>query len=544
MRQRRNRYSLMITLILTLVFAGCGQGAESPPPPDEEPAEEPAEEGPHYGGTMVIANYADITHLNHMFSTDTVSNLVNSIIHRSLVQYRGNNELFPMMAESWEIGEDGLSWTFHLRQGVTWHDGVEFTAEDVKWNFETIMDPATGSIRAGNFELVDRIEVLDSHTLRIITKEPYASLLDKVGTQRLIPKHVGEEGGLDDYNHNPIGTGPFKFVEWKPDEKIVLERFDDYWEGRPYLDRLEFVVIPEASVRMIALENEEIHYDPSAPPQEEIPRLLEDDRFQVLRSLATNFQFIALNCLNPLFEDYRARQAIAYAINKETIIDSFFSHTAVVGDGPFSEAYGYYYNADVLTRYRQDVDRARELLDELGWSPGEDGYLRNAQGEVFEFDTMVRQGSEDLRNVLVLVQQWLKDVGIKMNIQELEWTVILSKMTETRTDYDAVIVGFGATPDPDHHYIFHSEGGFWIANYSNERVDEVLERGRSVVEPAQRKVYYDEYLEITSREQAVVFLWHNVATQTLNSRFRGMKDEPAGTSEYIHAVWDTLAGQD
>ncbi|MFO8059344.1 MAG: ABC transporter substrate-binding protein [Bacillota bacterium] len=544
--RRRTLPTLVIVLLFTCgLLIGCGQEAEEPgepvaPSTDEEP--EPADEGPHYGGTFVVSNYADITHLNPFLSTDGTSNIVNTVIHRGLVQYRGNNEIIPMMAESWETSEDGLTWTFHIREGVTWHDGVEFTAEDVKFTYNLIMDPENKSVRLGNFEPVERIEVVDSHTLKIVTKEPYASLLDKMGTQGLVAKHHIEEHGLEGYNNHPLGTGPFKFVEWRPEEKVVLERFEDYWEGRPYLDRVEYVSIPEPSVRLIALETGEAHFNWWATPEEEIPRLIDDERFNVLQSLATDFHFIGLNCMHPFFEDYRARQAIAYAIDKEAIVENFATYTGTIADGPYSEAYGEYYNPDVLTRIRYDPDRALEILADLGWEEGADGLLHNEQGEVFEFSTMVKQGDELRINILVLVQQWLRDIGIQMRVEELEWTVLLTKLTETRTDYDAVIVQFGASPDPDHHTIFHSEGGFWLCNYTNERVDELLEKGRSVLDPEERKVYYDEYAEITSRELPVIYTWHSLTTRVLSSRFEGMTAEPAGHMNVIHEVWDTQAG--
>ncbi len=532
-------------LVMAILVVGCGQAEEPTDPADPtEPAEpggeDPDEDEPKYGGTFIVAQYSDITHLNPFMNTDGASNTVTSTIHQGLVGYRYNNEITPLLAESWETSDDGLTWTFHLRQGVKFHDGSEFTAEDVKYTYDLIMDPATKSPRLGDLSPIDRVEVVDEYTLRLVTAEPYASLLDKVATRGIISKAHTEEHGLEGYNRHPVGTGPFAFVSWQPDEKIVLERFEDYWEGRPYLDSVEFVVIPEDSVRQIAMETGEAHFNWWNVPEEDIPGMIEGSDIDVLQYLQTDFHMLILNNQHPLFEDYRARQAIAYAIDKEALVDNFVRYSGVIADGPYSEAYGYFYSPEVLTKFRHDQDKARELLADLGWEEGSDGIMVR-DGESFEFDMMVRAGDEKNINELVMIQSWLRQVGITMNIQETEWSLLLERLVEAR-EYDACKVQFGASPDPDHYTIFHTQGGFWIGQYNNERVDYVLDRGRSVMDPAERKAYYDEYQEITSYEQAVVFLYHSQRNNTISARFRGMTSEPAGMLQLLHEVWDTQAG--
>ncbi len=530
-----------IALLVALVFAlGAVAMACAPEEVEEDPVDEPDDE-PRYGGTFVVSMYSDITHMNPFMHTDGASNIVSSVIHQGLIGYRHNNEITALLAEDWDVSEDGLTWTFYLREGVKWHDGEEFTAEDVAYTYELILDPETASPRRADFTPIDRVEVLDDYTLEVVTEEPYASLLDKVGTRGIVAKHHVEEHGLEDYNQHPLGTGPFEFEEWQPDDKIVLSRFDDYWEGKPYLEELEFVVIPEPSVRQMAMETGEVHFNWWGVPDEDIPAMQESDDIEVLQYLQTDFHMLILNNNHPFFEDYRARQAIAHAIDQDAIVDNFAEHSGVVGYGPYSEAYGDFYNPDVLTKFPYDPDKALDILGDLGWEENDDGVLEDEDGEEFEFDAMVRAGDEQRINELVMMQSWLRDIGIKMNIQELEWSLVLERLTETR-EYDACIVQFGASPDPDHYTIFHPEGGFWIGQYDNERVNELLEKGRSVIDPEEREVYYDEYQEITSYEQAVIFLYHSQNTSTVNQRFEGMKDgKPAGQMQLIHEVWDTEA---
>ncbi len=530
---------LVVTLVAALMVAGCAPQQEEAKPGAEEPKEQPKEE-PKYGGTFIIAQYADITHLCPFLSTDGASNTVNRMIHMPLVMYRGNNELVPILAERWEYSDDGLEWTFYLRKGVKWHDGTEVTAHDVKYTYDLIMDPATKSIRRGNFDLVDKVEVIDDYTLRIVTKEPFAALLDKIATQPIVCKHHVEKVGLENYNHHPLGCGPFKFKEWVPEEKVVLERFDEYFEGRPYLDQVVFVNIPEPSVRLMALETGEAHYNWWQTPEEEIPRLQEDPRFTLYWALRTDFHFFGLNHWHPFFKDVRVRQAFAYAIDKEAIVENFVPYTGVVAHGPYSEAYGFYYNPDV-PKFTYDPDKAKELLAAAGWADTDKDGILDKDGQPFKIEMMIKQGDELRRNIAVLIQKWLKDVGVEMTIREWEWSLMLDALTKTRDNWDVTLVQFGASPEPDHHLIFHSTGGFALGNYSNPRVDELLEKGRTTLDPQQRKVYYDEYQKIVAEDVAVIFLWHSNHVNVCSSRFKGMKQEPAGQLQYIHQVWDTEA---
>ena len=536
------RISVLVAMIvvMSLVLSACAPAAPKTEPAPAPSPSEPDKDAPKYGGTLIIANYSDITHLAPMLSTDGASNSVNSVIHRPLVQYRYNNEPTPVLAESWEFSEDGLTWTFKLRQGVKWHDGTEFTAEDVKFTYDLIMDPETKSVRRGDFGLVEEVRVVDKYTIEIETKTPYAALIDKVATQSIVSKAHVEKIGLANYNQNPLGCGPFMFKERIPEERVVLVRFDDYFEGKPYLDEIVYVSIPEPSVRLMALETGAAHYNWWATPEEDIPRLVDDPKFTVLRMLRTDFHFFALNHWHEFFKDVRVRQAFAHATDKENIVKNLVTYSGVVAHGPYSEAYGEYQNKNVK-KFDYDLEKAKQLLAEAGWTEkNKDGVLVK-DGKPFVIDMMIQQGDELRRNVAVILQRSLKELGIEMQTREREWSAMLDAITVVRDNWDTFLVQFGASPDPDHHTIFHSQGGFRIGNYGNPRVDELLDKGRSVLDPAERKKYYDEYQAIAAEDVAVVFLWHSVSALVLNSRFQGMTSDPAGQLQLIHKVWDTQA---
>lgn len=541
--RRRSTILVVLALVLSFMVTACAPSAA--PPKAETTAQPktstPSKEEPKYGGTFIIAQYSDVTNLCPFLSTDGASNAVNSIIHRPLVQYRYNNVPTPVLAESWSYSEDGLTWTFKLRKGVKWHDGSEFTAEDVKFTYDLIMDPATKSVRRSDFALVDKVEVVDKYTIRITTKKPYAALIDKVATQGIISKeHVKKIGGLENYNKFPLGTGPFKFKERIPEEKVVLTRFDDYFEGKPYLDELVFVSIPEPSVRLMALETGTAHMNWWATPEEEIPRLLKDPRFTVLQALRTDFHFFGLNHWKPFFKDKRVRQAFAHAVDKETIVKNLVKYSGVVAHGPYSEGYGEYQNKNIK-KFDYNLDKARQLLAEAGWKEkNKDGILVK-DGKPFKIECMINQGAENYKNVAVIIQRSLKELGIDMQIREREWSAMLDALTKTRDNWDVTLVQFGASPDPDHHTIFHSKGGFDLGNYSNPRVDELLDQGRTVLDPKKRKAIYDEYQAIVAEDVAVVFLWHSISATVVNSRFKGMTSDPAGQLQLIHKVWDSQA---
>lgn len=539
---RRVCTTVLAVFLIASLAAGCAPKAPGPAAPQPTQPAQPAPDQPRYGGTFIITLYADVTQMVPFLSTDGASHSVNTVIHSPLVGYRGNNVPTPILAKEWSFSEDGLTWTFKLREGVKWHDGVEFTAADVKYTYDLIMDPATKSVRIGNFSPVTKVEAVDRYTIRITTKAPFAALIDKIATQPIVAKHHVEKIGLDNYNRNPLGTGPFKFKEWIPDARIVLERFEDYFEGRPYLDQLTYVVIPESSVRLMALETGEAHYNWWGTPEEEIPRLLADPRFDVLQTLRTDFHFFGINHWHPFFKDVRVRQAFAYAIDKNAIVQNFAPYSGVVAHGPYSEGYGFYQNPNV-PKFNYDPKKAAELLAAAGWvEKNRDGILVK-DGKPFKIEAMLMQGEERYRNVAILIQKWLRDIGIDMSMREWEWSLMLDALTATRDNWDVTLIQFGASPDPDHHLIFHSKGGFSLGNYYNPRVDELLDAGRAVLDPAKRKMYYDEYQVIAAEDVAVLFLWHSISALVVNSRFKGMTSEPAGQLQLIYKVWDSQAGR-
>ncbi|MDP2858322.1 MAG: ABC transporter substrate-binding protein [Bacillota bacterium] len=541
---KRSRWFALVVamVVVAMIAAGCAPQA-TPPKTEPKPATPPAppKEEPKYGGTFIVAQYSDITNLCPFLSTDGASNVVNTIIHRPLVQYRYNNVPTPVMAESWSFSTDGLTWTFKLRKGIKWHDGTEFTAEDVKFTYETILDPKTKSVRAGDLAPVKKIETPDPYTVVLTTEKPYAPLIDKVATLPIVSKkHIEKIGGLENYNKNPLGTGPFKFKERVPEEKVVLVRFDDYFEGKPYLDEIVFKAIPEPSVRMMALDSGEAHWNWWAVPEEDIPRLKADSKFTVLQTLRTDFHFFGINHFKPFFKDVKVRQAFVYATDKESIVKNLATYTGIVAHGPYSDGYGDYVNKNIM-KMPYNLEKAKQLLNDAGWKLNEKTGIREKDGKPFKIDCMIQQGDELRKNISVLIQKSLKDIGVDMQIREREWSALLDALTKTRDNWDTVVVQFGASPDPDHHTIFHSKGGFDLGNYSNPKVDEALDKGRVVLDPKQRKVYYDEYQKIAAEDVATVFLWHSVGVNLLSSRFKGMTNEPAGQAQIIHKVWDTKA---
>ena len=322
--------AFLLTLLLSsVVVANAGSNADM------------RELSPKYGGTIIIGILTDVTHLNPAISTSYYIDTVSGQIYNSLMEYDYKTlEPVPELAKSWEISEDGLTYTFHLEEDVYWHDGEPFTSEDVKFTFENITIPyhPRGAATFGGIEF----EAPDEHTFVMKLENSYAPLINyfTLWYVGIMPKHLYEGTDILNNPHNwedPVGTGPFMLDEWVKGSHIKLVRNPNYWrKGKPYLDSVIFKIIPDTSSRLLAFENQEIDYVPLMIPNTELKRLNETDGINVVSCGAFGSMHTIQNNLdNEYLSDIRVRKAIAYAINKdqfnELVLDDLFE----VATGPF-----------------------------------------------------------------------------------------------------------------------------------------------------------------------------------------------------------------
>jgi len=518
-------------LVYWSLIIGCTPNSQDRSGSKTDSGEEPPK--PAYGDLLIQGSIGDASNLIPMLASDSASHEIASKIFNGLVKYDKNLNLVGDLAESWQISADGLTITFKLRRGVKWHDGQEFTADDVKFGFETIIHPHTRTAYSGDFREVEKAEVIDPYTFRVRYKRPFAPGLDSWGYLVVLPKHIlaGQDINMTTFSRRPIGTGPYCFKEWKTGEKIVLTANPNYFEGRPYIDGFIYRIIPDPATMFLELMAGNIDFMGLTPiqyqRQTDTYRMRRD--FRKYKYLAFAYTYLGYNLKDPRFQDRRVRQAISYAIDKKEIIEGALLGLGLEATGPYKPDTPWY-NPRVK-KYPYDPEKAKSLLKEAGWkSAGGNGPLVK-DGRPFEFTILTNQGNETRAKCAEIIQRRLGAIGIKVKIRTLEWAAFINDFIDKK-NFEAVILGWTMGQDPDLYDIWHSsktgEKELNFISYQNKEVDELLEKGRYTFDWQVRKTCYDRIQEILAEDQPYTFLFVPYALPIIHARFQGIEPAPAG----------------
>ena len=487
---------------------------------------------PSFGDAYVRASIGDARTLVPILADDSASGTIVGMVFNGLVKYSKDIELVGDLAESWEVQDGGLTIIFYLQKGVRWHDGHHFSAEDVKFTYEKLIDPKVPTPYSGDFKKVKNLEILDNYTVKITYREPFSPGLASWG-MAIMPKHILEEEDLftSVFSRNPIGTGPYKFVRWLSGNRVDLVFNRDYFEHRPYINRYIYRIIPDPASMFLELLTQGVDSIGLTPLQ--YKRHTETGtfkrNFQKFRYPAFGYTYMGYNLNDNRFKDKRIRQAIGYAVDKQEIIDGVLLGLGRICTGPFVPE-SWAYNKQVKP-FPYDPERAKQLLKEAGWIDSDgDGWL-DKDGQLFEFTIITNQGNEQRKQTAEIIQHRLKSIGIKVNIRILEWAVFLDKFVKER-QFEAIILGWGLSRDPDCYDIWHSSktkpGEFNFISYSNPEVDRLLQEGRRIFDREKRRQIYHQVHEILYEEQPYLFLYVADALPAVHKRFRGIKPAPLG----------------
>lgn len=487
---------------------------------------------PSYGDAIVVASIGDANTLVPILASDSASQDICNLIFNGLVKYDKAISLVGDLAESWEVKDDGLAIIFHLRKNVRWHDGKPFTARDVEFTYKRLIDPDVKTPYSGDFERVKSLEVLDDYAVKVTYKEPFSPGLSSWGMW-IMPKHILENEDLSNtkFSRAPIGTGPYKFKEWKSGEKIVLVANPDYFEGRPYIDIYIYRIIPDQATTFLELQTQgvdEVGLTPLQYSRQTDTKFFER-YYRKYRYPSFGYTYLGFNLKDPKFKDRRVRLAIDYAIDKEEIIEGVLLVLGRVSTGPFSpESWAY---DKTVKPVSFDAATARQLLKEAGWEDTDvDGWL-DKDGEKFEFTLITNQGNDPRKMTAEIIQRRLKSIGIDMKIRIIEWATFLTEFIDKRR-FEAVILGWGLSRDPDNYDIWHSskqkEGEFNFIGYENKEVDKLLEEGRRVFEQEKRKEIYNRIHQLIYDDHPCIFLYVPDALPIVHARFKGIVPAPLG----------------
>jgi len=528
----RRRLSLLIFVLAALVGGGCDSGGSRPVPPRGPSI-------PAYGDTLVDSTIGEPSTLIPILATDTASHEVAGLVYNGLVKYDRDLNVVGDLAESWEITPDGLTITFHLRRGVKWHDGADFTSRDVLYTYHVTIDPKTPTAYAEDFKQVKLAQAPDPYTFRVTYGKPFAPALPSWGGA-ILPAHLleGKDITRSPLSRKPVGTGPYRFKEWIAGQKIVLESYHGYFEGRPRIDRYVYRVIPDPATMYMELKAGGLDMMQLSPVQYRRQTDTPDfrARFNKYRYPASSYVYLGYNLRNPLFADRRVRQAITSAINKDEIVQGVLLGMGRVAHGPFKPG-TWAWNPSVKD-FDFNPERARALLAEAGWNRlNADGVLMK-NGRPLRFTILTNQGNDQRLKTAQIIQQRLGKVGIEVKIRVLEWASFITHFID-KGNFEAVLLGWTITPDPDLFDVWHSSKTgpkeLNFIGFKNPEVDRLIEQGRNTFDIGRRKECYYRIQEILAREQPYTFLYVPDALPVVSSRFRGIEPAPAGISyNFIH----------
>jgi peptide/nickel transport system substrate-binding protein len=453
---------------------------------------------------------------------DAVSKFATDIVFDGLVRANKKLELAGKLASRWDIAPDGLTYTFVLKPNVRWHDGQPLTADDVKFTFETILNPPKGATLIARIDYVgiERIEAIDKHTVRFVLKAPDASFLSKLQVG-IVPRHVLENADWSaiDFNRKPIGTGAFKAERWDSGQQIVFKANPDYFDGRPGIDELVWKVVPDSNVLLTQLQNGEV--DGALIGPQNVAVVKQNPKLKLYEALGAD-TYIGLQFDHPLFQDVRVRQALHYGLDKRAIIDKILQGQAVQAT-TLVMADSWAHNPGV-NLYPYNPGKARQLLADAGWQPGADGILVK-DGKPFKFSLLTNVEQPERKDITLFARQQWRELGIGVEPEYLDLNTFIFERV-LKGNFDAILLAGTVNIDPD--YLRRNLAtdsiklGFNFLHYSNPKVDELITQGLQVTDQAGRKKIYDQVQQLIVDDVAMISLYHPKVPYAFRADLQGI----------------------
>jgi len=460
--------------------------------------------------------------LDPRIGTDAQSERIYELIFDALLQRDDHFNVIPGLAESWE-NPDPLTYVFHLRHGVKFHDGRSLTSRDVKWTFDSLINGAIRSPKTSTYRAVASIDAPDENTVIFHLKEPYVALLWNLseGAIGIVPEGSGAE-----FNRHPIGTGPFRFVSQEQDKEVVLERNPDYWGTKPTIARVRFAVVPDATTRILELRKGSADIALNAFTADAVETIRQQGALDVQQAPGTIYAYIGMNLRDPILKDVRVRQALAYAIDREALAKYLWRDEVKLADSilpPQSWAHAAAGNQVF------DPAKAQMILDEAGYRPAKDGV---------RFHIVMKTSTEESTRLMsAVLQQQLRDVGIALDIRTFEFATFLSDVVKGEFQIFSLLL-IGGNEDPDiFDFAFNSAKtppkGSNRVYYRNPRVDTLIAQGLAETDQNKRKQLYAELQKILAEDLPFINLWYYDNVLVHSKRLADVKLSPSGDYNFL-----------
>ncbi|NIK78305.1 peptide/nickel transport system substrate-binding protein [Paenibacillus castaneae] len=518
MIRRKSMFGIAAVLLLTLLVSACsGNNAGTAPTPGSSNA--PTNESqPKEGGSLIIAVGADPVILNPNYAGDRVSLTIDQALYAPLFQVNNGEKTF-YLAESLEPSEDNLTYTLKLKSGLTWHDGEKLTADDVVFTIDKILDEKQNSFLRGNFTIGGKpIQAVKVDDLTVEFKLPQVSPAFEATLVQVspIPKHIFEnEADLEKSTKNkaPIGSGAFKFKEYKTGEYVTLERFDGYVGGKPYLDSITYRIAKDTNSANLALQNGEINVKYVDP--QDVGTIQASNKFEILPYSEGRLSYLLFNHNSDtgVLGKKEVRQALSYALNRDELIQVAYTSNEYADPAKSILAPDALFQTNDLVSFDNDAAKAKELLEAAG-----------VKGLKLRF--IVSSGNKAQESISLYVQQKLKAVGVDVEIKAMDASAYGEKFTNPKaTDYELAAAGYIMGYDPDAYSIlFTSDGDANYSHYSNKEVDELFKQGASEADTAKRGDIYKKLQEIAAEDAPVYPIAYTKTIVAVDKKYGGLEE--------------------
>jgi peptide/nickel transport system substrate-binding protein len=482
--------------VLIVLLAGCGGEKKAG--------------GGSSKDTLVIALKSSPTNLDSRVGADNASGRLFDLVHSGLIKVTPNYDYAPDVAEKWETPDDKTI-VFHLNPNAKFQNGQPVKAADVKWTYDSMMDPNFVTSKRSGYSAVDHIEAPDDHTVIFKLKETNPGIFDNL-TVGILP--TGAD--TNTYKTKPIGAGPYKVVDFRADDRVVLEAFDQWHGGAPKIKHVIVRIIPDATTQVLEMRRGTVNFEVNQIPFENIAEFDKNSDFKIVNTSGSVYQYIAINMRDPILSKPAVRQAIHHAIDRERIIRDIQRGYAEPADTML--AVGHWARADNLPTYPFDPNKAKQLLAQAGYP----------KGFSFTFKTSTDAEANSRAQV---IQQMLKQVGINMQIQSNEMSTFFADIG--KGNFQMSSLSRNGIADPDFYYvIFYSKNippeGQNRGYYNNPKVDQLILQGRSTFDRAKRKPVYAEVQKIVQQDLPYISLYMQKNVAVMRSNIDGYVQYPAG----------------
>ena len=496
---------------------------------------------PQSGGRLVLGTIGEPSNLNPYISMDSASHDVADSIFVSPLRYDKNLNLELWAAESADLSDDGRTLTIRLKKGILWEDGTELTADDLVYTIETVAKPETGSPYAEDFMRIKKAEALDRYTVRCTYESYYARALPSFCSS-ILPKHIleGQDWRRGEFARKPVGAGPFRLAGWESGSMVTLAANDKYFMGRPKLDEVVYRVIPDSATMFMELRAKRLDMMGLSPEQYLLQTKGQfwQEEFHKYRYLSSAYTYLGFNMRHPFFKDKRVRRAISCAISREELVQGALLGQGVAAFGPYKPGTAYYHPE--LKPVKQNTEMAKALLAEAGFADTDGDGILDKDGKPLSFIILTNQGNNERILAATIIQRELKAVGIAVQVRTVEWAAFINEFVN-KGSFDAVILGWTITPDPDLYQVWHSSqavpGGLNFTGFISKELDVLLEEGRRTQNEDLRRQLYYRVQELLDEEQPYCFLYVPYALPVLSAKFQGIEPALAGITWNMDRWW-------